>query len=165
MKKIFTALAVIAISALPSLLHAQTKEINEIFDRYEKKKSVESITISPALLNMSGSKSSQETRELINKISDMRILNIPSSASENGQPISRNLKNELDRVIKSYQFQRAVKVEEENSSFELYMINGNKGAVLFISSDSNEFTVISIFGEVDKTLVNSLLNGNIKVKK
>jgi hypothetical protein len=160
MKKIL--LATLVLLSLPVFLGAQSKEINEIFDRYEKKKSVESITISPSLLSMSNT---QETRELGAKISNMRILNVPLKATESGQSVSNMLKNELERIIKNFQFQRAVKVEEEDSLFELYMINGNKGVVLFISSDSSDFTAISIFGDIDKTIVNSLLNGNIKVKK
>ncbi len=163
MKKIL--LLILAIVAFPAIIAAQSREINEIFDRYEKKKMVESITISPSLLSMTNSSKSQETKDLLSKITDMRILNIPESALENGQPISKQLKYELDKVIKQFQFQRAVKVEEENSSFELYMINGNKGAVLFISSDNSSFTAISILGDIDKSVVNSLLNGSIKVKK
>ncbi len=163
MKKI--ALLTLTLICLPIALSAQSREINEIFDRFEKKKSVESITISPSLLSMTSSKGSNETAELLSKISNMRILNVPLRTTENGQPVSKQLKYELDKIIKIYQFQRAVKVEEESSSFELYMINGNKGAVLFLSSDNSDFTSIAIFGEIDKTIVNSLLNGNIKVKK
>lgn len=163
MKKI--ALLTLTLICLTIALSAQSREINEIFDRFEKKKRVESITISPSLLSMTSSKGSNETAELLSKISNMRILNVPLRTTENGQPVSKQLKYELDKIIKIYQFQRAVKVEEESSSFELYMINGNKGAVLFLSSDNSDFTSIAIFGEIDKTIVNSLLNGNIKVKK
>lgn len=163
MKKIL--LLTLVLISFPLYLASQSREINEIFDRYEKKKSVESITISPSILSMTNSSKSKETADLLSKITDMRILNIPENALENGQPISKQLKYELDKVIKQFQFQRAVKVEEENSSFELYMINGNKGAVLFISSDNSSFSAISILGDIDKTIVNSLLNGSIKVKK
>lgn len=163
MKKILILL--IFLGSLPGVLNAQTREINEIFERYGAKKAVESIIISPSILSMTNSSKSKETEELISKISDMKILNIPIGASENGQPISKQLKYEIDNIITQYNFQRVVKVQEENSLFELYMINGNKGAVLFISSDNSSFTVISIFGEIDKTVVNSLLNGSIKVKK
>lgn len=47
---------------------------------------------------------------------------------------------------------------------EMYMIKGNKGVLLFMTSDNSTFTVISILGEIDKTVTSAVMNGGIKIK-
>lgn len=97
MKKI--ALLALIVVLLPAALIAQTKQINDIFDKYEKKRSIESITISPALLDFMGGGNNQETKDLLSKITELRILNVPNTATENGTQIRAMLKRDLDALI------------------------------------------------------------------
>jgi|GEM_PF-679457 len=162
MKKI--ALLALIVVLLPAALIAQTKQINDIFDKYEKKRSIESITISPALLDFMGGGNSQETKDLLSKITELRILNVPNTATENGTQIRAMLKRDLDALIASESFTRVIKVDNSNEKMEMYMIKGNKGVLLFMTSDNSTFTVISILGEIDKTVTSAVMNGGIKIK-
>lgn len=162
MKKI--ALLALIVVLLPAALIAQTKQINDIFDKYEKKRSIESITISPALLDFMGGGNNQETKDLLSKITELRILNVPNTDTENGTQIRAMLKRDLDALIASENFTRVIKVDNSDEKMEMYMIKGNKGVLLFMTSDNSTFTVISILGEIDKTVTSAVMNGGIKIK-
>ncbi len=163
MKKI--VLLVLAVIVLPLTAAAQNKKISDIFDKYEKKSGVESISISPALLDFMDTGSKSDTKELLSRIEEMRILNVPNKIMEKGVAVRELLRQDLLVLVKSEQFSRVVKVDSEESSIEMYMIKGNRGVLLFMTSDDNSFTAISILGDIDKTVTNAVLNGGITINK
>lgn len=162
MKKLFILMfaAILPIAAL-----GQTKQVNEILDKYEKKKNVESILISPSLLQIAGTKDvDASTKDLLSKISEMRIINIKVSATENGTPVWLSLKGDLETLTNGEFFTRIVKIQEGDELLEMYITKNSQGALLFLSTTPKEFSVISIFGNIDKTVVNAAMSGGIKVK-
>lgn len=162
MKKLFILMfaAILPIAAL-----GQTKQVNEILDKYEKKKNVESILISPSLLQIAGTKDvDASTKDLLSKISEMRIINIKVSATENGTPVWLSLKGDLETLTGGDLFTRIVKIQEGDELLEMFITKNSQGALLFLSTTSKEFSVISIFGNIDKTVVNAAMTGGIKVK-
>ena len=111
-----------------------------------------------------GGGNNQETKDLLSKITELRILNVPNTATENGTQIRAMLKRDLDALIASENFTRVIKVDNSDEKMEMYMIKGNKGVLLFMTSDNSTFTVISILGEIDKTVTSAVMNGGIKIK-
>jgi hypothetical protein len=150
---------------LPVAALGQAKQINEILDKYEKKKNVESILISPQLLQIAGTSNvDAKTRDLLSKINEMRIVNIKVSAMENGTPVWLSLKGELEVLTSGDLFTRIVKLQEGDELLEMYMTKNSQGALLFLSTTPKEYSVISIFGNIDKTVINAAMTGGIKVK-
>lgn len=162
MKKVFIIMVALLI---PIVGIAQAKQINDILDKYEKKKNVESILISPALLQLAGGTNVDEaTKELLSKISQLRILNLKSNATENGVLLSEMLRNDLNQLIERENLNRIIKVQDNDELLEMYISKSTKGVLLFIATDSNEFSVISIFGEIDRSVINAAIEGKIKVQ-
>lgn len=150
---------------LPIAALGQTKQVNEILDKYEKKKNVESILISPSLLQIAGTSNvDASTKDLLSKITEMRIINIKASATENGTPVWLSLKGDLETLTNGELFTRIVKIQEGDELLEMYITKNSQGALLFLSTTPKEFSVISIFGNIDKTVVNAAMTGGIKVK-
>lgn len=150
---------------LPIAALGQTKQVNEILDKYEKKKNVESILISPSLLQIAGTKDvDASTKDLLSKITEMRIINIKVSATENGTPVWLSLKGDLETLTSGELFTRIVKIQEGDELLEMFITKNSQGALLFLSTTPKEFSVISIFGNIDKTVVNAAMTGGIKVK-
>ncbi len=150
---------------LPIAALGQTKQVNEILDKYEKKKNVESILISPSLLQIAGTSNvDASTKDLLSKITEMRIINIKASATENGTPVWLSLKGDLETLTNGELFTRIVKIMEGDELLEMYITKNSQGALLFLSTTPKEFSVISIFGNIDKTVVNAAMTGGIKVK-
>lgn len=147
-----------------SSLSAQSKRIDEIFDKFEKKRLVESMVISPSLLSI-GSKADDKSKELISKISLIRIISFPSTLSEAGSLLKEEFIVEMGNIVKSENFTRVVKAQDSSSSFQLYKQESRKGVLLFISEDNKSITAIVIEGEIDSQMVSKLLNGGIKIKK
>ncbi len=163
MKKLLILMFVAVIMPLTAL--GQTKQINEILDKYEKRKGVESIIISPSLLQIASTTDvDASTKDLLSKITEMRILNIKSGALENGIPIRLSLRKELDGLIGTDMFKRIVMVKDGDETLEMYITNTTQGVLLFFTTNPGEFSVISIFGSIDKTVVNAAMSGAIKVK-
>ncbi len=162
MKKLFILMfaAILPIAAL-----GQTKQVNEILDKYEKKKNVESILISPSLLQIAGTKDvDASTKDLLSKITEMRIINIKVTATENGTPVWISLKGELETLTSGDLFTRVVKLQEGEELLEMFVTKNSQGALLFFSTTPKEYSVISIFGNIDKTVINAAMTGGIKVK-
>lgn len=143
----------------------QVKQVNDILDKYEKKKNVESILVSPALLQLAGGSNVDVfTKELLSKISQLRILTIKSSAMENGIPLSKLLREDLDNLIEKEKLNKIVRIKDNEELLEMYITQSTKGVLLFLATGSKEFSVISIFGEIDKSVINAAISGEIKIK-
>lgn len=150
---------------LPMVMIGQVKQINDIMDKYEKKKNVESILVSPALLQLAeGSNVDATTKNLLSKISQLRILNIKASAIENGVLLSKLLREDLDKLIETEKLNRIIRVQDNDELLEMYITQSTKGVLLFLATNPKEFSVISIFGEIDKSVINAAISGEIKVK-
>ena len=150
----------------PQLAKAQAEQINEILDRYEKIKSVESIIIDPSIMEfVNMGDNNEDTKAIVSKIKKIRILSVPTTAMEKGVPVRNVLKKELESLIQKEQFSRAVKINDGDNQLEFFISKTGEDALLVLSGCPDSFTVISFFGKIDKSVVNSVMNGNLKFKK
>ncbi len=149
----------------PILASAQTKQIISILDKYEKRKNVESIVLSPSILQFAGnSKFNSSTKDLLSKINEMRILNVKAGATEGGVSLKTIIRKELDPIVNSDLFSRVLKVQDGEDLMEMYITKNQAGALLFLTTTQEEFSVLAIFGTIDKNVVNAAMTGEIKVK-
>jgi len=173
MKRIIPA-AIATFMAMLTLLPAQVygqrdaaDPVLKIFDKYEEREGIESITISPALLGLmrSGSASDKKTQELSSKISGLRILSMSNTANSRVRANRDALSAELQAVVKTG-FEEIMKVRTSEERVELYVRNRPDckdcaGALLFIASSDKSFTVMHLAGTIDKTLIDAVMKGEI----
>lgn len=163
MKKVL--IIVLVAMLCPILVAAQAKQIHLILDKYEKRKNVESIIISPSVLQMAANGNyNASTKDLLSKISEMRIVNVKEGAEESGTPLKIIIRGELDKVLTGERFSRVLKMQEGEELLELYVTRDAEGVLVFLATTPKEFAVISIFGNIDKSVINAVMTGGIKVK-
>jgi len=170
MKKIVPILIITMLICLPSGVYGQKDTddpVLKIFDKYEEKEGVESITISPALLGLmkNGNSGDRKTQELISKITGLRILTLTDGANGKGRANREALTAELQEVVKK-DFEEIMKVKSSGERIELYVRNKPdckecKSALLFITSASKSVTVMHLAGTIDKSLIDAVMNGEI----
>ena len=170
MKRIVPLFMIAMLISIPSGAYGQ-KGANEdpvikIFNKYEDKEGVESITIAPALLGlMKNGSNDKKTQELISKITGLRILTLTDGANGKGRVNRERLAAELQAVVKK-DFEEIMKVKSSGERIELYVrhkpdCKNCTSALLFITSETNSLTVMHLAGMIDKTLIDAVMNGDI----
>ena len=147
--------------------NADDDPVIRIFNKYEDREGVESVTISPALFSLmrNGNSGDDKTRELISKISGLRILTLNDRTVSGGRATREALITELQTVVRR-NFEEIMKVNSSGERVELYIQHNQncrdcKSALLLINSDSNSVTVLHLAGTIDKTLIDAVMNGEI----
>ena len=169
MRRLINILTIAILIGAPLCAYGQTADddpVIRIFNKYEDREGVESVTISPALFGLmrNGNSGDDKTRELISKISGLRILTFDSTVS-GGRATREALITELQTVVRR-NFEEIMKVNSSGERVELYIQHNQncrdcKSALLLINSDSNSVTVLHLAGTIDKTLIDAVMNGEI----
>ena len=173
MKKIVHILSIMTLicTCLPLGVYGQSNDdpVIKIFNKYEEREGVESITISPTLLGMMNGKSNdKKTQELLSKINGLRIMTLSDGADGKGRGNREAITNELKTVVQK-DFEEIMKVKSSDDRLELYVRNKPenckdcKGALLFITSATSSVTVIYLSGTIDKSLIDAVMNGEIGI--
>ena len=173
MKRVVQILSIMALiwTCLPSGIYGQGNDdpVIKIFNKYEEKEGVESITISPTLLGMmNGKTNDKKTQELLSKINGLRIMTLSDGADGKGRANREAVTNELKTVVQK-DFEEIMKVKSSDDRLELYVRNKPanckdcKGALLFITSATSSVTVIYLSGTIDKSLIDAVMNGEIGI--
>jgi hypothetical protein len=173
MKRFGSILIIAILTGLPSGIYGQ-KDTDEdpvikIFNKYEEREGIESISISPALLRLmkDGRTGDKKTQDLISKIIGLRILTLTDGADGKGRTNREALNGELQTVVKK-DFVEFMMVKNADERVELYVRNTPdckdcKSALLFITSTSKSITVMHLAGNVDKSLIDAVMNGEIGI--
>ena len=172
MKRFIPMMITAILLCQPFLLPAQNASdpVLAVFDKYEDKEGVESVTISPSLLGlMKGNKAGdKKTQELIGKISGLKVLSISDKPENTKKSLREQLLADL-RPVLSKEYEQVMKVKSEGDRVELY-IRKNAGknstqssALLFITSEVHSVTVMHLSGVVDKELVDAVIKGDIGI--
>ena len=172
MKRIVPIFIITMLISLPSGVYGQ-KNANEdpvikIFNKYEEKEGVESITISPALLGlMKNGSNDKKTQELMSKITGLRILTLTDGADGKGRVNREALTAELQAIVKK-DFEEIMKVRSSGERVELYVrhkpdCKNCTSALLFITSETSSLTVMHLAGIIDETLIDAVMKGEIGI--
>ncbi|MDR2814056.1 MAG: DUF4252 domain-containing protein [Prevotellaceae bacterium] len=139
--------------------------VPKILDAYEEKEGVESITISPTMLAMmkNGKAQDRNTKELLSKIMELRILNVTSDG------LAEKLTSELKPALqKSYT--QIMKAKMTNERMSLYAQNppaiaGDKrvSALLVIIFGQQSTSIMYLSGDIDASLTEAVMSGKIGV--
>ena len=170
MKIVVKVLVLSILICSPSGIYGQKETedaVIKIFNKYEEREGVESVKISPALLGLmqNGNSNDSKNQDLVSKISGFRILSINDGADGKGRANREALTVELQAVVKNG-FEEIMIVRSAGERVELYaQIREGKGALLFITSSENSVTVMHLAGTIDKTLIDAVMNGDIKISK
>ena len=168
MKEIIPMLITALLLCLPLKISAQnekTDPVVAVLDKYEDRDGVESITISPALIGLMSNKSNdRKTQDLISKISGLRIISI-NNRTDKEKPMYEQFLSEL-RPLLGNSYDQILKAKNEDSRVELYVKKnieklGKKGALIFITSENQSVTTMYLSGNIDKDLIDAVMNGDI----
>lgn len=157
MKKIL--FVILALVVLPVVLSGQNREINDLLDKYEKKKSVESVTVSSNLIAMAG-----KSEDWANKISKIRILSVNSHVLENNLPLRVTFRKEMEEFVDKFKFISSLKVKDGGDEIEMFVNQTQNGALLFLNNSDEEFVVIAMFGNIDDKLIKTAVKGGITIR-
>lgn len=69
-----------------------------------------------------------------------------------------------DHAYPQENMSRILKIRDGEELMEMFKTKEDKGALLFLNSKPGEFTVISIFGKIDPSVVNAAISGEINIK-
>ena len=161
MKKLYIILIVLL---SPIMLFSQSKQINAILDRYEAHEDVTSIQLNSKLIgSFLSSFVDDETKDLVSKINSIRILNI---AKDKNSETIQLIRRELNRIVDNGTMECIINMKESGENVMSIYVSKDPGEVLlFVGSGSEEFTVISMFGIIDKKVIDAVISGKISIKK
>ncbi|MDX9781767.1 MAG: DUF4252 domain-containing protein [Bacteroidales bacterium] len=163
MKKLI--IIICAALLLPYAVMGQSKEIKAIFDKYEKNDKVELVSISPGMMMLANTfADDEEAKEWTSKITELRILTVPSSLMEKNIPLRTSLKADMDGIITKFAFERLLKIRDKGEEVEMYVSKNSNGALIFLNDSDAEYTVIAMFGKIDDMLIKAAASGKINIK-
>jgi hypothetical protein len=163
MKKLI--IIICAALLLPYAVMGQSKEIKAIFDKYEKNDKVELVSISPGMMILANTfADDEEAKEWTSKITELRILTVPSSLMEKNIPLRTSLKADMDGIITKFAFERLLKIRDKGEEVEMYVSKNSNGALIFLNDSDAEYTVIAMFGKIDDVLIKAAASGKINIK-
>ena len=140
--------------------------VPQILDAYEEKEGVEAITISPtAILALikNGKAQDKKTKELLSKITELRILIVGSDE------LMEQLKAELNPALQKG-YTQIMKAKVTGNHMLLYAQNipenaesSHRNALLAIISEPQSASVMYLSGDVDASLTEAVMSGKISV--
>ena len=148
MKKTVT----IAVLCLMTLVNAQAKKIQDLFDKYGDDERFTYVSVGKGAMNMvSGfvdfAKISSEEKELISKINGVKILTLESEADEK---LMNTIMLEMDKIVKDGQFESLAEVRDKSDRINVYMqTNKNTAELLIVVKDKKEMSLIWLSGAKD----------------
>jgi len=161
MKRVYIILIILL---SPIMVFSQAKQINAILDRYESREDVTSIQLNSRLIgSFLSSLVDDETKDLVSKINAIRILNI--NKDKNTETIQL-IRREFNRIVDNGTMECIVNMKESGENvMSIFVSKDSREVLLFIGNGTKEFTVISMFGSIDKKVIDAVISGKILIKK
>jgi len=156
-------LIVLVALLFPWVMSAQTKQLDKIFSTYENLTNVESVSITPGLFATLSKEA--KSNELLQKITLLKILNVKKGGNEKDRVAWTDLRSEIGKLIQEYNLSQILKVKEKGEVLEMYLKKGGDNSVLVFMADSaTEYAVFYLQGNLDKSVIDALITGEIKIK-
>jgi hypothetical protein len=157
-----SALIALVAILIPLGVSAQTKQLDKIFSTYENFKNVEAVSITPELFATLSTEAS--SNELLKKITMLKMLNVSKGGSEKERSHWLTLRTEVSRLIEEYNFSQILKVKEKGEMLEMYLKKGENKVLVFLADSPAEYTMFYLQGNIDKSVIDALMKGDIKIK-
>ncbi|MEA5005884.1 MAG: DUF4252 domain-containing protein [Rikenellaceae bacterium] len=153
---------ILSLVLFPFSISAQTKQLDKIFATYENYKNVESVSITPELFATLSAEA--KSNELLTKISLLKILNVSKGGAEKEKSVWINLRTDINKLILDYNFSQVLKVKEKGDILEMYLKKGENSLLVFMADSPTEYAVFYLQGNIDKSVIDALITGEIKIK-
>ena len=75
-----------------------------------------------------------------------------------------NLRTEVNKLIQEYNFAQILKVKEKGDLLEMYLKKSENSLLVFIADSQSEYAVFYLQGNIDKSVIDALITGEIKIK-
>lgn len=162
MKNIFFGLALLC---LPLFLNAQSKSIENFYNRYKGMDEVLAINISGALINFVFANSDEGDEEAASKITNIRVLLV-----EKGSVVKNRDYNSLLKSIKKDNFEELMRIKDGGDAVNFHLREkGNRITdVLVTIHGEDNFLMLNLEGSFDYEDLNELdlnLEGGEHLKK
>lgn len=137
-----------------SMSFAQTKAINQFYNKYKNLENTERFQLGGFLLRLAaGFSDDEEAEQWMKKISSLRIMTI-----ENGNPVSVNDYNELVKNVKKEAFEDLMMVKEHGKRIQFLVREKDEKItdLLLLVSGDDQFTLLSLEGLLKFSDLNNL---------
>lgn len=146
----------------PLCMTAQTKQLDKIFATYENYRNVESVSITPELFATLSAEA--KSNELLTKITLLKILNVKKAGTDKERSVWINLRTDVNKLIQENNFSQILKVKEKGDLLEMYLKKSENSLLVFIADSQSEYAVFYLQGNIDKSVIDALITGEIKIK-
>lgn len=146
----------------PLCMTAQTKQLDKIFATYENYRNVESVSITPELFATLSAEA--KSNELLTKITLLKILNVKKAGTDKERSVWINLRTDVNKLIQENNFSQILKVKEKGDLLEMYLKKSENSLLVFIADSQAEYAVFYLQGNIDKSVIDALITGEIKIK-
>lgn len=146
----------------PLCMTAQTKQLDKIFATYENYRNVESVSITPELFATLSAEA--KSNELLTKITLLKILNVKKAGTDKERSVWINLRTDVNKLIQENNFSQILKVKEKGDLLEMYLKKSENSLLVFIADSQTEYAVFYLQGNIDKSVIDALITGEIKIK-
>jgi len=146
----------------PLSMTAQTKQLDKIFATYENYRNVESVSITPELFATLSAEA--KSNELLTKITLLKILNVTKGTTDKEKSVWINLRNDINKLIQENNFSQILKVKEKGDLLEMYLKKSENSLLVFTADSRTEYAVFYLQGNIDKSVIDALITGEIKIK-
>lgn len=150
--------------------YSQTKDIEEIFEKYASNDDVDIVTISSGLLSLLAR---TDDNEILKGLDFIKIITI--SKNKNSFLLSKSLDQDFKTMIKEHNFINLIEVKDKDSKVDIFInadssllkdkkasdSENNEDLLLFIANDKSSYTCIYFKGLITEVLTDAILNNKI----
>ena len=158
--KIYRLIIPFLLFAVSFQSNAQSNDILKLMNNLEGEEGVTSVVVTKKMFELFTKTTDvkvegQSMNDIIKGLDELKIISVG-----NWKPAAKNLKNDINAIIKREQFETLMKVVEEDERAEVYVLEENnviKHLLMFIEdNDDNDFQLISITGIIDLENISKL---------
>ncbi len=155
MKKLILFSTALCIAAV---MQAQTNAIDEFFNRYAEKDGFTTVTISSKLLGLfAGGNAKEEGRDIINRLTSIKILSVSDSLLNQNINFYKELSNKVN--FSSYEELMVVREGSDITKFLIRQKGDMISELLVITGGPGGNAIISIKGDLDLKSLSELSEG------
>ncbi len=130
--------------------YAQGSAVSDFFNKYQNDESFSQVTISSKMFGLFTNmeledKEDQEVLSAISKLKGLKIL------AKDDTRESRELYNEANKMLPKSQYEELMYVRDKDKDMRFFISEkgGKINELVMIAGGSNDFMLLSIFGEID----------------
>lgn len=136
---------------------ANAQSLNSIFNKYGSKPDFELVTISKPMLTLARTFSDKETKEVLSKISNMKIL------TSDKTKLNSSLMNDVQSLVKRESFESILEVRDKGERVMIYLKDrgSKKTDIVIVTNDNEGANLIWFSGKLSLSDIENLRGINL----